>query len=165
MQEKKRDLGQWICHASHLFRRRMDNSVAAAMGADADEVFSGRNLWVLRYMKEHEGEEVYQRDLEKAFHLRRSTISNVIDRMVQKQYLARESVEGDRRLKRLRLTEKGEQVRSEVAHSVDELEAGLKREFTEAEYAELILLLGRLCNSLEPRPEADKRKEPEINHE
>ena len=149
MQEKKRDLGQWICHASRLFRRQMDQSIAAAMGDDAEEVFSGRNLWVLRYVKEHEGEDVYQRDLEKAFRLRRSTISNMIDLMVKKQYLVRESVEGDKRLKRLRLTEKGEAIHREVAQSVFELETTLRGQFSAGEYNELIALLERLCNSLE----------------
>ena len=149
MQEKKRDLGQAVCHASRLFRRRMDNSITAAMGADADEVFSGRNLWVLRYVKEHEGQDVYQRDLEKSFRLRRSTISNMIDLMVKKQYLVRESVEGDKRLKRLRLTEKGEAIHREVAHSASELENTLRGQFSPEEYTELIALLERLCNSLE----------------
>ena len=153
MQEKKRDLGQWLCHASRLFRRQMDQSIAAAMGADADEVFSGRNLWVLRYVKEHEGEAVYQRDLEKAFRLRRSTISNMIDLMVQKQYLLRENVEGDKRLKRLALTEKGEAILSEVAHSVGDLETSLRAKFSAEEYTQFLTLLERLCDSLEPPAE------------
>lgn len=149
MQEKKRELGQMICHASRLFRRQMDRSINAAMGADAAEVFSGRNLWVLRYVKEHEGEAVYQRDLEKAFRLRRSTISNMIDLMVQKQLLAREPVEGDKRLKRLLLTKKGEAILSEVAASVSELETSLRGKFSAEEYAAFFLYLERLCDSLE----------------
>ena len=138
-----------VCHSSRLFRRRMDHSITAAMGADADEVFSGRNLWVLRYVKEHEGEDVYQRDLEKAFRLRRSTISNMIDLMVQKQYLVRESVEGDKRLKRLRLTEKGEAILCEVTHAAEKLETSLREKFSREEYAAFSNLLERLCNSLE----------------
>ena len=153
MQEKKRELGQLICHASHLFRRRMDRSIAASMGADADEFFSARNLWVLRYVKEHEGEEVYQRDLEKAFRLRRSTISNMIDLMVQKQYLVRESVEGDKRLKRLCLTGKGEAILCEVTNAAETLENSLREKFNEAEYAEFLQLLERVCGSLESQPE------------
>lgn len=161
MQEKKRELGQVICHASRLFRRQMDQSISAAMGADADEVFSGRNLWVLRYVKEHEGEAVYQRDLEKAFRLRRSTISNMIDLMVQKQFLARERVEGDKRLKRLTLTEKGEAILCEVAHSVAELETALRGQYTPEEYAAFFMFLERLCDSLESLSEPCERKEPE----
>ena len=156
MQEKKRELGQMVCHASHLFRRRMDHSIAAAMGADADEFFSMRNLWVLRYVKEHEGEDVYQRDLEKTFRLRRSTISNLIDLMVQKQYLIRESVAGDKRLKRLCLTEKGEAILCEVTHAAEKLENSLREKFSEMEYSELSLLLERLCDSLESMPETSE---------
>ena len=149
MQEKKRELGQMICHASCLFRRTMDRSVNAAIGQDADEFFSARNLWVLRYVKEHEGEAVYQRDLEKAFRLRRSTISNMIDLMVQKQFLARERAEGDKRLKRLTLTEKGEGILCEAARSAGELENALRGRFCAEEYETFLTLLERLCDSLE----------------
>lgn len=164
MKEEKRDLGQWICHASHLFRRRMDNSVAAAAGADADETFSGRNLWVLRYVKDREGTDVYQRDLEREFKVRRSTISHMIDLMVRKQYLIRENVEGDRRLKRLRLTEKGETMLREVAHSIDELEARLRSSFSETDYANLTRLLDQLCATLDALPETIERKDTEETH-
>lgn len=164
MKEEKRDLGQWICHASHLFRRRMDNSVAAAAGADADEIFSGRNLWVLRYVKDREGTDVYQRDLEREFKVRRSTISHMIDLMVRKQYLIRENVEGDRRLKRLRLTEKGETMLREVAHSIDELESRLRSSFSETDYANLTRLLDQLCATLDTLPETTERKDAEETH-
>lgn len=165
MEKSKRDLGQWVCHASHLFRREMDNSVAAAAGADADEIFSGRNLWVLRYVKDREGTDVYQRDLEQEFKVRRSTISRMIDLMVRKQYLTRESVEGDQRLKRLRLTEKGETMLREVVHSIDELEARLRASFTPEEYDALVGLLDRLCRTLDAEaPETTERKEPEVTH-
>lgn len=161
MQEKKRELGQMICHASRLFRRQMDHSISAAMGDDADEVFSGRNLWVLRYVKEHEGEEIYQRDLEKTFRLRRSTISNMIDLMVRKQFLVREQVPGDKRLKRLLLTEKGEAILCEVAHAAEAMETALREQFSPGEYTELTGLLERLNDSLESLPETIERKETE----
>ncbi len=164
MQESKRDLGQWVCHAAHLFRRRMDNSVSAAAGADADEIFSGRNLWVLRYVKDREGTDVYQRDLEREFKVRRSTISHMIDLMVQKQYLTRESVEGDRRLKRLRLTEKGETMLREVAHSIDELEARLRDSFSPDDYRKLIAMLEQLCSVIDGIPDTPERKETEETH-
>ena len=161
MQEKKRDLGQMICHASRLFRRKMDQSIVSAMETDADEVCSGRNLWVLRYVKDHEGEAVYQRDLEKNFRLRRSTISNMIDLMVQKQFLEREQAEGDKRLKRLILTEKGEAILAEVTHSVGELETTLRGQYSQEEYNEFFMFLERLCDSLESTTETPEGKEPE----
>ena len=142
----------------------MDNSVAAAAGADADEIFSGRNLWVLRYVKDREGTDVYQRDLEREFKVRRSTISHMIDLMVRKQYLIRENVEGDRRLKRLRLTEKGETMLREVAHSIDELESRLRSSFSETDYANLTRLLDQLCATLDTLPETTERKDAEETH-
>ena len=116
-------------------------------------------------MKDREGTDVYQRDLEQEFKVRRSTISRMIDLMVRKQYLTRESVEGDQRLKRLRLTEKGETMLREVAHSIDELEARLRASFTPEEYDALVGLLDRLCRTLDAEaPETTERKEPEVTH-
>ena len=137
-----------VCHTAHLFRRQLDRNIAAVTN-DPDELFSGRNLWVLRYVKEREGTDVFQRDLERVFKVRRSTISRMIDLMVQKQYLIRESVEGDQRLKRLRLTPKAERVMEEVRQSTGTLEDHLRASFSPDEYSTLLNLLGRLSDTLE----------------
>ena len=162
MEETQQDIGKQICYASVLFRRNFDHVVASQSAGYTDSL-SGRNIWVLRYIQEHSGEDVFQKDLETAFKLRRSTISNTVDLMERKQLLVRESVNGDARLKRLRLTPKAEEILAKVSQEVDRMEEYVRMAFSPEDYSSLMNLLQQLCSVLEtPLPgstENSTRKE------
>ena len=76
--------------------------------------------------------EVYQRDLEGFFKLRRSTVSSLLNALEKKDILRRVSVPHDARLKKLELTPKGwdlgAQVRDCFLHLNDLLIQGLSPE-------------------------------------
>ena len=140
--EHKNDLGRLICHASVLIRRDLDRAVAQATG---DPTLSGRNIWVLRYLSDHREEPVFQKNLEGAFRIRRSTVSCTVELMEQKQLLVRESVNGDARKKRLRLTPKADAVLEEMAKAVDALERDVRAIFSPQDYDTIMRLLRHLC--------------------
>ena len=102
MREENIALGRQIGHVFHLFRRSIDNLIASESRDFTDDSLTGRNFWVLRYLQDHPGEDVFQKDLEAAFKIRRSTVSRMMELMEQKGLLTRESVGGDARLKRQR---------------------------------------------------------------
>lgn len=102
MCDKKRDVGFEIRSLSNLIRRHVDNSAARA---EVDSI-TGTNGWVIIYLVHHMNEDVYQRDLEQTFSVRRSTMSNILSLMDKKGLVKRESVEHDARLKKIVLTEK-----------------------------------------------------------
>ena len=152
--EQERELVQLINHASVFFRRRFDRVVTAESDGD---LLTGRNIWVLRYVRDHDGEDVFQKDLETAFKIRRSTISRTVELMEQKQLLVREAVNGDARLKRLRLTPKAERVLAAVSLGVVRMEKEVRGAFQPEEYATLMRLLEKLCAVLEgAEPEQGK---------
>ncbi len=157
--KENQNLGHLIAHVSLLFRRSFDNLVAAESRAYTDSL-SGRNMWVLRYLAEHRGEDVFQKDLENAFGIRRSTVSKTVELMEQKGLVLRESVNGDARLKRLLLTQKAERILEGVTRGVDRMEEDIKNAFSEADHDKLKLLLVHLCNILEsaehPEEETDR---------
>ncbi len=160
MQEKKWELGQLICHASVMFRRNFDN-VVAAESAEYSDTVSGRNIWILRYIRDHADQDVFQKDLENVFKVRRSTISGTVERMEQKQLLVRESVDGDARLKRLRLTPKAEAILEAVSLGVKELEDRAKASFEEQDYDRLMQLLQQLCGYFEGLPDSNEKNKQE----
>ena len=153
--KKERELAQLVIHASVFYRRRFDRIVAAASEGD---LVTGRNMWVLRYLRAHEGEDVFQKDLETAFKVRRSTISRTVELMEQKGLLLREPVNGDARLKRLRLTPKAGRVLDAVSQNLGRAEQTVRDTFSPEEYASLMRLLERLCAVLEGA-EPDQGKE------
>ena len=87
---------------------------------------------------------VFQRDIEREFSITRSTVTNILQLMERKGYIARQSVAQDARLKQLVLTEKGRQFHENTMlalHQTDEYVAGL---LTEEENTELLRLLNKL---------------------
>ena len=119
---------------------------------------TGRNFWVLRYLQEHDGEKVYQKDLEAEFKIRRSTISKMVDLMEQKGLLVRESVGADARLKSLSLTELAREVLKTVFQGVQEMENEVRDAFTADEYQTLKDLLEKLGNTLESREASQQER-------
>ena len=141
------DLGKIVCHSSVMFRRHLDRAIANATAEDSDPL-SGRNFWILRYLEDHRDQDVFQKDLESTFKIRRSTISKTVDLMEQKQLLERVSVNGDARMKKLCLTPKADRVLADVKKAVEELEQRVRASFSEEDYGTLMRLLRQLCEFL-----------------
>lgn len=62
--------------------------------------------WIIGFIYHHQDLDVFQKDIEKELNMRRSTASEVIKTMENKDYIKRESVDYDQRLKKLVLTQK-----------------------------------------------------------
>ncbi len=129
---------------SNLIMRYFDNS---PIKKSLDEV-TGTNGWIIGYLAENEGREMYQKDLEKEFGITRSTASKVINRMVQKGLIKRESVSSDARLKKLVLTPLAWEVfrKMEVDHT--NLEQKLMNGFTEEETQMLRNYIDRMYHNM-----------------
>ncbi len=65
--------------------------------------------WIIGYLYDHPNQDIYQKDIEAAFRITRSTVANIVKLMEKKGYIQRVSVEKDARLKKLVLTEKAKQ--------------------------------------------------------
>ena len=67
---------------------------------------TGTHGWVIGYLYDNRDHDVYQRDLETQFSIRRSTATGILQLMEKNELILREPVESDARLKKLMLTEK-----------------------------------------------------------
>ncbi len=77
--------------------------------------------------------ETYQKDLEAAFQVNRSTITKIIQAMERRGYIRRESVSKDARLKRVFLTEQGMALHQIVAETIQMTDAQLMSTMTPAQ--------------------------------
>ena len=111
---------------------------------------TGPNSWIIGYVgdKTEAGEEVYQRDLETRLGITRSTVSKVVNLMVQKGLLSRQSVEHDARLKKLELTDKSRELKKLMDEDHRKFEAALRKGFSEEELTQLIAYLDRMKTNL-----------------
>lgn len=74
------------------------------------------------YFQSRSGEKVFQKELEKEFQIRKSSITSVMQMMERKGLVRRIAVPGDARQKELVLTEKGIMVQETVIKRLDALE-------------------------------------------
>lgn len=140
-------IGFRIKTLSRMIKKEIDNTPTFRQ----NENLTGIQGWVLRFLydKEKAGEDVFQRDVERTFQIRRSTATELFNTMEQNGYVVRTPVERDARLKKLSLTEKGRHLQEEVLSAIDGVDQSLTRGFTEEEKETLIRLLEKLKENLE----------------
>ena len=144
MEESYR-IGWQIKVLSNLIKREVGN-----FGCDKyQDELTGNNMFIIGHLARHREEDVFQKDLEEFFSVRRSTMSTIILRMEQKGFLSRESVSHDARLKKLVLTEKGEQIHEMIESKIEDTEKKLSSGLTEDEKQTLFHLLEKLRQNLE----------------
>lgn len=75
---------------------------------------------ILHYIAdESKKQDVYQRNLENEFHVRRSSITSLLQQLEKNGLIERVSVQSDARLKKLILTEKGRMIQEEIGRKID----------------------------------------------
>mgnify|MGYP005776470933 CR=1 FL=1 len=112
----EKDCGIWISILSHKLKKRM-NEKMQALG------LTGVQSRVMHYIlvKCIDGQ-VFQRDIEKAFGLSRSTATGILKLMEKNGLIQRESVASDARLKSLIPTEKAAHLDAQVREDLRQTE-------------------------------------------
>ena len=145
MEEQYR-IGWHIKVISNLIKREVGNY---GCEKNSDEL-TGNNMFIIGYLAKNAGNDIFQKDLEEIFSVRRSTMSAIILRMEQKGFLIRESVAYDARLKKLVLTEKGRRIHEMIESKIAETEEKLSSCLSEEEKKTICFLLEKLRQNLEP---------------
>lgn len=152
--KEKKFIGMTIQCLSRMISRQLEG----LHGKDSDSTrYHGR---VIGYLSNRRGENVYQRDIETHFGIRRSTATRLLQLMESNGLIQRESVSSDARLKKVTLTEKGIAFDERVRGEIDRFEAALARGFTEKELAEFFRLTEKLKNTLSEMEREAERAAP-----
>lgn len=125
-------------------RRYMDKS---DIKKQIDNV-TGTHGYIVGYLKSREGEDVFQRDVEKHFSMRRSTASSILALMEKNGLIERQSVSCDARLKKIVLTDKANEYIALFEDEGKALEGILSQGFNSGELAVLDEMLKRLANNI-----------------
>ena len=113
MDSNKRYIGLELSKTNNVICRNLIN---ADFKKEMDDL-TGKNGWIIAYIASHKDKEVFQRDIEEEFSIRRSTVSSIVQLMEKKGFVTRESVDHDARLKKLVLTPKALEI---YAHMVEQ---------------------------------------------
>lgn len=148
MKPIKRSVCMEIKCITNLVHQELNNAKGRAPhpGTMMQKLFLG-------YLDAHRDRDVYQKDLEATFHIRRSTASGILQIMVRDGLLVREPVEGDARLKRLVLTPIAQEQLSQMQQDLLRVENKATAALTKQELETLFTLLDKVRGSLAPGKE------------
>jgi len=142
---KKKTVGMELRSLNNLIKRYIENSQHFQYA----KKITGTNGWIIAYLFENEGRDVFQRDLEERFTITRSTISKVLKLMEQKGLIQRLSVEEDARLKKIVLTDKAREIHQAVKEDLMSIEKCLMKDFTPEEKDQLFSFIDRMKVNME----------------
>ena len=135
-------LGKHLLDTSHQLKLYLDSTLGG-FG------LNGLQARILGFVDHNDrlGRDVYQKDIEAEFKIRRSSVSSVLDTMEKNGYVRRVSVLSDARLKKLELTDKAKATGEMYHNKVVEFEASIEEGLTEEEINTLKILLEKLMNN------------------
>ena len=139
----KKDCGMWIHILSHKLKKRMDANMQS-LG------ITGVQSRIMHYIlvKCAEGP-VFQRDVEKAFDMSRSTTTGILQLMEKNGLILRESVDSDARLKSLIPTGKAVDLDAQIGRSLCQSEQRLTAGLTAEQLAQFLETVERMSANLE----------------
>ncbi len=103
---------------------------------------------ILAYLKFHEGVQIYQREIEEAFRLKNPTVTGILNRLEEKNFIVRKTNGKDRRFRYIELTEKSSRMMSDICEEAWQMDERIYSCMTEEERQKLIELLDRILDSL-----------------
>ena len=141
--EYREDIGFQIRTLSHLVKRTVDQ--AAFDGVDDHP--TGVQGWIIGYLYRNRDKEVFQRDIQEQFSIRRSTVTGILQLMEKngrKGLIRRESVSSDARLKKLELTPRAIELHERIERSVRQVEERISHCLTPEEKETFIQLCEKI---------------------
>ena len=138
----KKHIGKELNIISNKIRRRIDNEVAKYG-------ITGVQGKIIGFVYcESKKRDVFQKDIEEDLKIRSSSVTSVLQLMEKNGYIKRESVCTDARLKKIVLTEKGDEIRLIVQNLIDEMENEVSKSITEGERGFLFYILDKLSKTI-----------------
>jgi DNA-binding MarR family transcriptional regulator len=114
----------------------------------ADQM-TGMHGWVLKFFVDNQDKEIFQRDFENAFSIRRSTASKILQLMEKNSLITRQPVSYDARLKRIILTAKAIEYHETIIKKYVALECELRKGLSREEMELFFAVLDKFKKNLE----------------
>ena len=141
----QRKLGFEIHRSSRLVKRFMDND-ATKLYVDK---MTGTHGWAIGYFYHNRDKDIFQKDFEQEFNIRRSTASNILALMEKNGLITRESVSYDARLKKISLTQKAIEIHNIVEKAFENLEDIIQKDISAEELEVFYTVLDKINSNLE----------------
>lgn len=145
MNGERPQIGFQLKFINNLIRRRMDIRFSEQGLGE----LSGMQGPMVGYIYDNcKKQDIFQKDIEKVFNIRRSTATVMLQNLELKGFITRQAVEHDARLKKIMVTEKAEQYSLRIREQIDEFHRELEQGITEEEKEEFSRILDKIRENL-----------------
>lgn len=142
----KLKLGLDINKIHHIISRKVDAAVINSI----DDNLTVSQAYVIDFVyMEGKHRDIFQKDLEKEFDLKRSSISLMLNNMEKNDLIQRVPVAEDARLKKIVLTEKAIILNKKISNAITSVENKLSKDLTLEEIDVFYKVINKIRNSLE----------------
>ena len=107
-----------IRNVSNLIKRRAEEIINKNHNYD----LTSRHILIAKYLNENQDKDIFQKDIEEKFCIRRSTVTSVLNLMEKNGMIRRERVECDARLKKIVLTDKAKDIHTKIISEITVME-------------------------------------------
>lgn len=142
---RQNDIGFNLRMLSNLIKRDVEKC-RTQMGFTIPK---GVNGWAISYFYENRDKDLFQKDFESKFSIRRSTASNILKTMEQNGFIERVSVETDARLKKIILTQKAIDIHHAVINDIKKREDRLRKDISKEEIDAFLNTLNKMVKNME----------------
>ena len=130
-------IGLHINKLSRLISRKVDAAVLSAI----DDNITVSQAYVIDFITDNNDRDVFQKDLEMEFDLKRSSVSLMLNNMEKHDLIKRVPVAEDARLKKIILTEKAIELSKKIAYAIDSVEGILAENLNQDEINTFLALI------------------------
>ena len=141
--DKKREIGHELRVIQRMIHRRVEKHRAAH-----GDTLTFVQTRTLHFLQKHTLEEVYQKDLEKELNIRRSTATEILNVLERDGYIERLSVERDKRLKKLVVTQKARDLSERMCKDIEQMEKTLSKDISEEDLVVFYRVMDQMKKNL-----------------
>lgn len=144
--KNKLKMGLDISKINHIISRKVDSAVINAI----DDNLTVSQAYVIDFISmEGKDRDIFQKDLEKEFDLKRSSISLMLNNMEKSDLIQRVPVAEDARLKKIILTDKAIMLHKKISNAIDSVENKLCKDLTTDEIKIFYKILDKIRDNIE----------------
>ena len=142
---REKDIGFAVRRLSNLIKRDVEKS-RTRLGIDP---VKGINGWAIKYFYDNRNKDVFQKDFETEFSIRRSTASCILKTMEQKGLIERLNVQSDARLKKIVLTDRAVEIHHRITEEIENREKRLRKGIPQEELEVFFKVMEQLSFNME----------------
>lgn len=153
--DKTEHFGYRMRYFNQCMKRRIDQKNRAREETYGISMTDG---WILRYLNEHDGQEVLQKNIETDLHIKKSALTQQLNEMEARGLIRRSISEHDSRYKCISRTGKAIEIHQQIIEEIEEHERLMKKGIDEKDLEVFSRVLDQMIRNISGEPEMVHKK-------